>query len=662
MAKRTFSNPDNSWRKSPWLKRIGILLVLLILVLFASRNVLLHWAIEKKSATFAKRYNASLVVNESRFTGLSGIFIKGLSIQSPGLDTLVKLDTLRADLKLLPLLLGRVRLDYLEVNHPILKINRSKGRDNISRFLSKPKSQTSTAQSSNRLDYGDLADRLLDRVFYGIPKHLRISKAFFHYLADTAASSISLPLLENKNDRISTYLIVQEEGITSNWLFNLALDRDKRMAQLELKAKGKSEVFLPLLHTLYNLKLGLSQLDVSLASADFEQGALRLKGSASVRNLSLNHWRLSPKDVSIRQAGVNFTLDLGEGFVSIDSATNCTLNAIKIIPYLRFQTQPSRSLTVHVNIPQTQAQSFFSSLPSGLFQTFEGIQTSGSMAYKLKFSLDESLPDSVVFDSRLDAKKFRVRHYGNGNFEKLNGDFAYTAYEKGIPAASFEVGPQNPDFVHLDDVSVYLKNAVLCSEDGDFYWHQGFNEKAFRKSIATNFKEKRFKRGGSTISMQLVKNVFLTRNKTIARKLEEALIVWMMEHNRLVSKDRMLEVYLNIIEWGPGIYGIGPASRYYFNKKPGELCLEESIFLAMIIPRPKWFAYLFDESGKLKPYTASFFRLISGHLVRREIILPEQREAMQPAISLLGDARFRLKQPIDTLQVEEPEEAETIGE
>ena len=169
-------------------------------------------------------------------------------------------------------------------------------------------------------------------------------------------------------------------------------------------------------------------------------------------------------------------------------------------------------------------------------------------------------------------------------------------------------------------------------------------------------KEKRFKRGGSTISMQLVKNVFLTRNKTIARKLEEALIVWMIEHNRLVSKDRMLEVYLNIIEWGPGIYGIGPASRYYFNKRPGELSLEESIFLAMIIPRPKWFAYLFDESGHLKPYTSDFFRLIAGHLVRREIISPEQREAMLPALSLQGDARLRLKQPVDTLEVEEPGE------
>lgn len=661
MSKRTFSNPNRPGHIKFWLKWVGICLLLFLALLLASRNAILNWVIRNKAESIEQRYHTSLVIRDAHFKGVSGIFMQGLSLQSPGLDTLLKLDTLRAELKLMPLLFGKVRLDFLEVSHPMLRINRSKDRDNISRFFSKKKSKSAPEDNTGATDYGDLADRLLDRVFFGIPKHLRISSAQFYYFADTAASSIRLPLLENKNDRISSTLIVQEEGTTSHWQIDLAIDRSNRTAQVNLSAKEGSKACLPLLPTLFNLKMGLRHLNLSLASAEFTKGALRIKGSASVQNLSLNHWRLSPKDVSMERAGINFVCDLGEGFASLDSSTRCTLNAIQIIPFLRYQTQPSRSLTANITIPKTEAHAFFSSLPKGLFQSFEGIQTNGKLAYHLNFSLDEALPDSVVFDSRLDSQKFRVLRYGSVNFEKLNGDFTYTAYEKGVPVSTFEIGPSNPDFVKLDDLSVYLKNSVLCSEDGDFYWHQGFNEKAFRKSIATNFKEKRFKRGGSTISMQLVKNVFLTRNKTIARKLEEALIVWMIEHNRLVSKDRMLEVYLNLIEWGPSIYGIGPASRYYFKKKPGELSLEESIFLAMIIPRPKWFAYLFDETGRLKPHTAAFFRLISGHLVRREIIDQEQREAMQPAISLVGEARLRLKQPVDTLQISEPGE-EVIGE
>src|SRR5690606_39233722 len=122
---------------------------------------------------------------------------------------------------------------------------------------------------------------------------------------------------------------------------------------------------------------------------------------------------------------------------------------------------------------------------------------------------------------------------------------------------------------------------------------------------------------GSTISMQLVKNVFLDREKTLARKVEEMLIVWLIEHNRLISKERMFEVYLNVIEWGRNVYGIAEASRHYFLKSPSDLTLGESIFLASIVPSPKNGLYRFDEYGGLKPYLRGYFRLI-GTLMANE--------------------------------------------
>src|ERR1041384_6240758 len=88
-------------------------------------------------------------------------------------------------------------------------------------------------------------------------------------------------------------------------------------------------------------------------------------------------------------------------------------------------------------------------------------------------------------------------------------------------------------------ISPYLRNAILTSEDGSFFFHNGFNEDAFRKSIAANYKAGKFVRGGSTITMQLVKNVFLTRHKTVARKVEEAFLVWLIENNNLCTKERM---------------------------------------------------------------------------------------------------------------------------
>ena len=193
----------------------------------------------------------------------------------------------------------------------------------------------------------------------------------------------------------------------------------------------------------------------------------------------------------------------------------------------------------------------------------------------------------------------------------------------------------------------------MTSEDGGFYQHRGFLPDAFRESIITNIKERRFARGGSTISMQLVKNVFLSRNKTIARKLEEALIVWLIENQGLSTKDRMYEVYLNLIEWGPMVYGAGEASKYYFSKEPSKLTLAEAIFLASIIPRPKYFKYSFDENGHLRESNAGFFRLVAEKMLAKGWITPTDAETLVPDVGLKGPARLMLKTadpfPPDTL-------------
>jgi hypothetical protein len=134
--------------------------------------------------------------------------------------------------------------------------------------------------------------------------------------------------------------------------------------------------------------------------------------------------------------------------------------------------------------------------------------------------------------------------------------------------------------------------------------------------------------------MQLMKNIFLTRNKTIARKIEEALIVWLVENQHLVSKQRMYEIYLNIIEWGPGVYGIHQASRFYFDKTPGELNLTESIYLASIVPRPRWYKYTFGADGAVKPFFAGYFYRLKDLMVRKEFIAP--------ADTIMSDAGIRL--------------------
>jgi hypothetical protein len=218
--------------------------------------------------------------------------------------------------------------------------------------------------------------------------------------------------------------------------------------------------------------------------------------------------------------------------------------------------------------------------------------------------LDSSNPDKVQFESALAKDNLKIIKYGKTDLSKINSPFVYTPYEKGKPMPSRIIGPQNPDFTPLENISINTRNAVMTSEDPSFYTNHGFVEESIRRSIATDIKEKKFKRGGSTISMQLIKNAFLSREKTLARKVEE-------------TKNRMLEVYFNIVEWGRNIYGISEASHYYFGKSPSELTLGESIYLASILPHPKTGLYSFLPDGSLRPSLQNYFNLIGKLMAGR---------------------------------------------
>ena len=153
--------------------------------------------------------------------------------------------------------------------------------------------------------------------------------------------------------------------------------------------------------------------------------------------------------------------------------------------------------------------------------------------------------------------------------------------------------------------------------------------------------------------MQLVKNVFLTREKTLSRKLEEIVLVYILENNRIASKERMLEVYFNIIEWGPNVYGIGEAASFYFQKRPQELNLNECLFLASIVPKPKKFMWQFDINGNQKEYVVKNQNFIKNIMLKRGLLTEMDTINQHLPIQIKGMARSFLKiKPTekDTLQ------------
>ncbi|HSD13785.1 MAG TPA: biosynthetic peptidoglycan transglycosylase, partial [Flavobacterium sp.] len=249
----------------------------------------------------------------------------------------------------------------------------------------------------------------------------------------------------------------------------------------------------------------------------------------------------------------------------------------------------------------------------------------------------------LIFESKINKENLRIVKYGEANLAMLNEQFTYRAIENGVEQRPILVGSANPNYTPLDQMSPYLEKAVLTNEDPSFRRHHGFINEAFKQSIAKNIRTKKFSRGASTISMQLVKNVFLTREKTLSRKLEEILLVYILENNRIASKSRMLEVYFNVIEWGPNVYGIAEAAQFYFQKRPSDLTLNECLYLASIVPKPKKFMWQFDDEGNQKSYAQKNQNYIKNLMLRRALITSEDTIGQSMPIYISGPARSFLK-------------------
>jgi|GEM_PF-2389821 len=155
------------------------------------------------------------------------------------------------------------------------------------------------------------------------------------------------------------------------------------------------------------------------------------------------------------------------------------------------------------------------------------------------------------------------------------------------------------EWVPLDQVSPLAADAVVASEDDGFFQNRGIDWDSIRNALREDWEAGKLKRGGSTLTQQVVKNVFLTRQKTISRKIAEMVLASQVP--RFVTKKRVLEVYLNCAQWGGDLYGISEASRFYFKKNSAQLGAKEGAFLAMMLPNPVRYGRSF-EKGKLTPY------------------------------------------------------------
>lgn len=211
----------------------------------------------------------------------------------------------------------------------------------------------------------------------------------------------------------------------------------------------------------------------------------------------------------------------------------------------------------------------------------------------------------------------------------LKGDFEYTFTNADGRSYSFRVGPSNPRFARFDDLPTHLVWAVLVSEDAGFYLHKGVAFEELDAAVKDNVKKHRL-RGGSTITQQIAKNLFLTREKTLLRKLRELLLA--IELDATLSKNRLLEIYFNIVEWAPGVFGITNAANYYFGKTPEELTPMESAYLASIIPGPSKYHYQFLTNNVSERWYDHLYRILTLMHDTGHITLEEYLDSMREAV------------------------------
>jgi hypothetical protein len=647
-------------------------LVFLALMTFLVRNPVLNLVIQKKISRFNAEHNAILNLQKVRIQGISSVSFNGLTLKPGDGDSLLRIDSSLISVNPLKLLAGRISVTALRIENMYVTISRKDSITNYDFLLKRRRPQESMGSSRpsdtvgaemvfrGGTDYNETARRLFRLIFDKIPLSMEVANLNIRSVTGKHEFDIHVDTVNLKDREFSTQVFIHEDSLDRVWKAGGDLDNGRRHIRLELRPADRKRISLPYIGFKWNAACSFDSLSFSLSAGPEGRDAFGIRGRVAWSGLQVYHEKIARDTVSAGNLGIDYAITFRPDAIELDSATRISFNMLDFNPYFKYKPYPSEELWFRIHKPQFPAQSLFASLPEGLFTNLRGIQTTGKLSYHLDFHVDLGKPDSLKFEMELKRQQFRVLSYGNGTLLKLDSAFLYTAYEDGEAVRTFTVGPGNPNFRRLDQISPYLQYAVMTSEDGGFYLHRGFLPDAFRESIITNIKEGRFVRGGSTISMQLVKNVFLSRNKTIARKLEEALIVWLIENQEICSKQRMYEVYLNIIEWGPLIYGANEASRFYFNKDASKLTLAEAIFMASIIPRPKWFKYNFDVNGHLRPSMAEYYRLVSAKMLAKGWITQEESDHIVPDVELRGPAKLALKRGavVDSLPEDIPGENE----
>jgi hypothetical protein len=423
---------------------------------------------------------------------------------------------------------------------------------------------------------------------------------------------------------------------------SVAWDFTVTPAELKLEGRLKLEnvalsLLAPVLPPLpfYELDLTRVYSDVQIAGVGLEAAAV--KGDLQIVNLGFASeglardpvgpitfaargeatWTPARRELS----GLKATMRTGAVNVSLDGS-------------LAWPRGGAYKVDLIADMAKASCQDVLTAVPSGLLDELATLSLGGDIAGKLTLHVDAENLDATKVDFDVKDKCKFVELPELLDLKRFAQPFAHVAFEPDGSVFEMETGPGTPAWTPIEEISPFMTQAVIAHEDGRFMGHHGFAEPEIANALARNLKARAFKFGASTITMQLVKNVFLHRDKLLSRKVQEALIVWWLEQSW--DKKHILELYLNVIEYGPAIYGIRDAAMHYFGTIPMHLTPAQAGFLATILPSPKSYHKHYEKhalSDSLKSQIGKFLQ----HMRSRERI---DEEALQFGLEELKSFRF----------------------
>lgn len=423
-------------------------------------------------------------------------------------------------------------------------------------------------------------------------------------------------------------------GVANLWTAKGPLDTKSLTASIELEAeKFQLDRLAPILAKTPVVDYANTSVDTKV-KLSFDRNGAKFDGQFHLRGLNVGHPMLADKevhdlDLSGKIAGgfdrTKRVVELTRGdFVTRDVPFSITGSATKSTVAVEGAPRGPggiQLLDMRLVIPPIDCQRVLDAIPTEMAPYMAGYKLNGVFDTDVNLAVDWDRLDDTVLGGHVGIKHCKVTQQPADSPKRLLKEFEhYVEIEKG-KWHSFVVGESNEDFVLFEDISPYLVKSIMSTEDSAFYFHKGFITTEFRTALVNDLKAGAFRYGASSITMQMVKNVLLYREKTLARKLQELFLTWHVENT--LKKDRILEIYFNVIEYGPGLYGIGPAAKHFFGKAPKDLNPVEAAFFSTILPSPKE-RYKQYCAGTLTKWTADKISRILGIMLKRDRLTQEE--------------------------------------